>query len=361
MGALWLAWLVMDELKFDDRQRFTACIFMAAFPGLIWMSQDARYYALITFAGVATIYLALRHHWTFGIVFGLLYFIHPTAPAYGLAAFVIAWLRKMGRRNMFAAVCATIFTHSAMIILIRYVKSFPFTAGYCCSGGKQAWFLDTFTFQYSAYSIVQAFFVNTLPPMLMIAALAWIGYTLARILLRPMAIPALMVIIPLSAVIVVSVFYQNVFYYRPLMGLMIPLSLWIGYARERIVTYVGLALLLIGVARYDPAARGAYVDLSAARIRAEWQAGDRITYTDGLSAAPFDYYLSDLPSCVLSLDYLPTASSLTVCATEAAGREWLITSSSWYETPHRRTDAILFDELWPWQVTPIQIYIVEKQ
>ncbi len=356
MASLWLAWLIMDELKFENSQRVIACIFLAAFPGLIWMSQDARYYAMITLAGTATIYLALRHHWTFGLVFGLLYFIHPTAPAYGLAAFLVALITGIERRSFLIATGAALLTHLTMTGLISLIPTVPFTEGMCCQGHTQGWWLGPMTMPFSAFSLVQAFFVNTLSAWWMMAALLWLGVMILYAILSPRQIPALMVSIPFSAIVIVSLTYQNVFFYRPLMPLALPLSLWIGYMRDRLMfAPFMLVLLIVGLIGYDPADRGAYADLAAARIREAWQPGDRIMYEDGLTAAPFDYYLHDLPACMLSEELLPQGYPLALCTSKATGREWLIISTS------TRDDAILFDHLWPWQVTPIEVYLVKTK
>lgn len=346
--SLWLAWLIMNELRFNQQQRITACIFMAAFPGLIWIGQDARYYAAITALSMLTIYLALRGHWTFGVSFGLMASVHPTAPAYGIAAFAIAWLVGMEVKKIMTAALIGIG------LMIAHHEIYTWIALQANMSGSQFWLapLDLTT---SIYSFIQAFFVNTLPPSFMIAAIIWLICVIIYAYLHPTDVTALITITPLTAIITVSLFYQNVFFYRTLMPLAMPLSLWFGSAwgHNRIAHGIGLLLVLIGLANYNPAARGYYIEHASTRIRDAWRDGDLIIYEDGLTALPFDYYLHDHNACVQSTDLLPAGYPLAVCDYAEEGRQWIITSTT------QQAEGILFERLWPWQVTPIEVHLVD--
>ena len=103
--AIWLAGRIMIQLQFDRTQRVAGLLTLACLPGLLWIAEDARYYSGVALIYMASIYFALSGRWL-GLfaVSGLAIYIHPTAPAYIVPAWLLI-LRSAPRRVLFGFFC----------------------------------------------------------------------------------------------------------------------------------------------------------------------------------------------------------------------------------------------------------------
>jgi hypothetical protein len=344
LGTCVLAWMLMEKLEFSDNAKRTAAAGIIFLPGLLWVSQDARCYSAFALAYLGAVWCALSGRWLgLGALAGLLFYIHPTAAAFGMSALVLALVARMPFRQVAAAAGIAILSWIPRLIILSRLPS------------MSAYWLTENSLFHMLYQTVQGFFVNTISGYVFLAAIAliyllvlvsaWYGWHDKRVMLLFIA-----ALTPIALMLLESALWKPSYIYRTMQAAVIPFCLLTGLViaprLSKPLTWVMPALcgcvLLIGFANYNPATRGGYTEQTAGRIRAAWQSGDVIVYEDVLTAGPYDYYLHDLPHCTQS----PSDGWFEHCQVLPA-RYWLIS------TTEQRPDLIPFAIDDKWQM-PIQ-------
>jgi hypothetical protein len=298
--ALYLVWRITQVLQFTYRQQLFACILAAFLPGLLWLAQDARSYSLLSVFFMAALYFAIESKFLgMAACLGLTIYCHNTGPVFavavvGIALYLYPW---KARRILFTAGAACLaWIPAALHILFNSIGT---------TGPLQPW-QATITLRWLVKSATTALWVNRVP---------WFQLAGAAVLLASLALLVnrswknrqrntllLTVFGPLAIMLVISL-WNNVVLYRTLMPLLYVLALWLGYelgmrsanAYRLTLAGVWMALLATGLIMWRPQERGGGLDLAAAGIRAQWQAGDVLVYATRTVQLPFNYYLSDLP------------------------------------------------------------------
>lgn len=337
---LWLIWELIQWMNFNPTQQIITAVLIAFLPGLIWMAQDCRSYALLTCFYLAAIYYAFESNWL-GVIAccGLMEYCHNTAPAYILSILAILFYLypwKIRKIILTGILIGIIYIPQALILFrIYHLNS-----------------LNTITLQpipplswpYFAFEFIMSFWVGTLKNaagwwLFLILMVLSLGLFFFKSPARPRTIWFLGFIIPLAIITGISI-WNNVLIYRTIMPLIIPFLFWLGWelgqkgwAPGFMRTYLAILwiyVLLIGVINWHPANRGGGLDQVAASIRSQWQAGDVMIYTSETSALPFDYYLNDKPHVIIdasSNPFLnPPGLKLLVSNADSsqARREWII-------------------------------------
>lgn len=368
LAALYFAWLIMERLNYTQPQRAAACLALACLPGLIWMAQDARYYAAIGLLYMVAVWAALnnRYGWLFAAAAVSLY-IHPTAPAYTVFAPLL--LTKPDWKKLLIGGSLTALLWSPRLYQVLFLaKSYgefwssPLT-------------LDAFAYEYS-----QSISVNTLGPWLYLVflfALLLIGISLPAARKSPETRAALLIATaPLLILIVTSLTLKNVITYRTLQPAALGLCLLAGWVLVRLNAPSVMALILLAamLVNYDPSAKDGGLQQITSHIRGAWQADDTLVYVTG-SAAPFTLYLSDLPACQLEWDNLdvnlnpPEVRHIPRCQLQdLPGRAWLVYPHSPLLSPSlvtflkfinsAGTSIHLSSEAW--QMAPLEVYLLEQ-
>jgi len=167
-------------------------------------------------------------------------------------------------------------------------------------------------------SIHKAVFVGTVPQaagllvlgFYLLMALAVMGLTisdwLAFIKAGQHKIPddivvtnGLLVIIPTTLLLVISLISEPIFFYRPLMPLLYPLIIWIGSAtalkeykpHKLIAPALLAAVIILANINWSPGIKGSDLDKYTDLINQEPETS--ILYATGTAALPFDLYLSN--------------------------------------------------------------------
>ena len=123
--GLWIAWKIMRLLNFNHGQMLVSCTALVVLPGLIWLGQDARYYAALSACYMGAIWFAMNRKplGLFATV-GILGNIHPTGIILGVSAIIISLFYMPFKRVLVSALgllCAIPF----FISFVIYIQSNP--------------------------------------------------------------------------------------------------------------------------------------------------------------------------------------------------------------------------------------------
>lgn len=338
--SLWLAWMIMVEFQFDLQQMTMSALIMACLPGLIWMAQDARFYAAITALYMASVLCALRGRmgWLTACII-LSFLIHPTGPAYTVPALGIALLARSTSWRRVAI--AGGISGAAWLVYMLFITTMDTSAPFWWIGSSLT--LTKFIYEYG-----QAVTVNVMGDVGILIAfgVSWLIFMaglLRGVFKRRVEIPITWMIWagPLAILIIVSLVYRNVITYRTLqpavMGLALVAGRLLGAYR---CWWVPVGILLVALLiNWDPSTRSGDLQAVADHIRAEWQDGDCIDYAWQFSR-PLSVLLDDLPECGTTVD----------------GRRWIVDNGR-LDCPWTLVDTSSN----AWQIDPLKIYLLEAK
>jgi len=337
VGALYVFWMIMDELEFSGNQRLFASVLGGLLPGHFLIAQDARVYALLTLLYMVSILFAIRGKlWGLTAVSGLMLYAHTVAAVFAASAYLLAWY--MNRDKLKEVVLSGL---AALAAWLPWLPSLLNASG-------EFW-LSSLTSDYFLLSSMQAVWAQSLPDNLLLlsffillfyslvgavitlsvllpelfrvgaenfhqgrAAVKLFGAEKIAALLSPPDPPALrpedkpivplgiVTIVPLGLMILESLVWHNIIFYRPLSIFLLPFTLWLGAAAApleikwyKLVLPACLSLLVLaGLIGWNPAQKGGGLDLVAQRIEKELSPGDMVFYATGTAALPFEYHIS---------------------------------------------------------------------
>lgn len=372
LAAVYVSWLIMARLGFNRWQKTIASIFMVALPGLIWQSQDARFYAALGMLFVLAIWFAISAKWIgLAACAGLMAFIHPVGAAYGIAALIIAWISGMDIRRLIWSACIIIPSW-----IVRYAVMFT-------TGDRGEFWLIKSDPAYIAVQSIQAMFVNSFSPWLFVSIVILLVMLLVAGLFnlsdRTVLVIMTATIVPVIIMLLEGLVFKPVYFYRPAGPLCLTFCMLAGWIlanklswRSLLPSAAALIILFSSLAMYNPAVRGGHIDMTAGTIRAHWQPGDLIVYVSPMTAFPYSYYLPEYNSCLLDFaGGQRLKRDFDLCPPSVLyshhGRIWLIWNSDFYlpsetatilnsavddDSPMVSTDA--------WQFATINIYMIEK-
>jgi hypothetical protein len=335
MLSLWLAWEIMRALNFSSTQATISALIMACLPGLLWMAQDARYYAPLAALYMGSVLSALRGKigWLTACVI-LSFCVHPIGPAYTVPALGIALLAKsISWRKVIAAGILSAVLWSVWFMMF---KSHDVTDYYTTFWTGQLT-LTKFVYEYG-----QSLTVNvTGKPGIMIAFLTGCMFFVAGMERSFTSrdddlLTWYILATPLIILIVASLTYCNVITYRTLQPAAMGLALVAGRvvaAQRWLWVLVGILLVSL-LLNWDPSTRGGDLAAIAERIRYEWRADDCIEYSE--FGKPLELLLEDLPECKGTVN----------------GRRWIVGGSVNGELVDRTANA--------WQIAPVNVYLLEE-
>lgn len=300
------------ELEVSDGMRGMILISAGIMPGLIWMAQDARPYALLSLLFLSATLFMMKRRWLGAAAcMGLMVFTHAAAPFLILGVLAIGiylWGALSDTPGHFAWTSLLIlFCNAAWPYSLMHAGEFwlgPFSLSSLISswsGALLAWSIPPI-FSYTTMIMIG---------MIVVVAISRTIRGMSKYKVGAHAIFGMMSMIPLGGMLAFSITFHNIIFYRPLIPLVIPLLAWLLLACSWRVDDLmgitsGLLLLVIvpfiGATNFDPSLRGGHIDAGAQYISAHWQAGDQIYYSDGAIALPFDHYLHLFPHQLLAFD-----------------------------------------------------------
>jgi hypothetical protein len=334
MVSLWLAWRVMVELKFDERQMTISALMMACLPGLTWMSQDARYYASLAALYMGAMLAALRGEWKWlaGMA-AASFLIHPTGPAYTVPAVGIGLLsHKLTWKQS-----AYVLLISGAVIAVHWITK-PINA--------DAFWTNDLTFAWFVYSLGQSITVDVLGHAGTIV-FAVIAALLLAVCIYFGGLTWVIWSAPVAVIVVVSLAYANVITYRTLQPAAMGFALALGFVLGRVrFGWIPAAVMLAALLLYwDPSTRGGDLAAIAERIRYEWKAGDCIEYSE--FGKPLRLLLEELPEC----------ASTTLSANDKAdGRRWTVDGGQGIVDG----GLLVVSSDIAWQIAPVSVYLYDK-
>lgn len=369
MLATGFAIKIVRQMGYTQAQERAALLTLACLPGLIWMADDARFYAGIALCYMGSAWAALtgRRAWlTLAAVSA--FYVHPTGPAYVLPAFLL--LPNWKKAILPAGITAALYLprlYQILTVANSYGEfwTVPLT-------------LTGFMYEYG-----QSLSVNTIGPFLYIlfpfAALIFLLACLRSLHSTPDRIITYLAAAPLLIIVLASLTYQNVVIYRTLqpaamglvlLGARVLLPEKPPYAL-RILQALALGLIIAMLVNYNPAIKGGNIKQIAAQIRAHYQPGDLVLYANE-HAGPLNLYIPSLEHCQLQQPGPNARPAFRVCAEaeiQAAQRIWLV----WSHTTSFNTDKQLtwLEQITAgqeplivstdaWQIAPLEIYLIEE-
>ncbi len=354
--ALWFAWKIMDHFSFTRYQRIISCLLLCVLPGLVWISHDARCYSAYAALYMAAIYFGLKDKPQIMIVSLIgLCLIHPTGVIYAISAIMLS-----------------LFTIRIKYIVIAYISLLAvipgalFAVNFYSQSSNPFWLqkIDLIN------SLGLAAFSNTVPAIIgglvMLIIILWSAFNKDSLIL------SLSVLVPIIGLLMASIIYMPVLFYRTITPLLIPICLLIGYGphisndkRRLIPAALFSFVLLVSLANWDPSTHGGHVDDLADLIDYSWQDGDQIVYATGTLALPFDYYM-DHKGCILDWSNGNLTHSyldLPPCTDELSNgkRTWVI----WTDDPILNQPAppggqLIGISTGSWQISTIYVYLFDN-
>lgn len=384
--ALLLGWQLIYLYILDSKARLVALAGLCLMPFQFWTAQDGRMYALMGALYLGGALFAYRGRWLgLAACAGLLMYCHNTGVFYALSLFGFAWL---GRRSFKEPTWLWI----GLAGLIAGISFLPWLPHELASTGGTFW-LGPLTPDLFLLAMERIFFADTLPLAFVAMAVIVIGASLAMAFLANLwaaiewrdlewlELPAI-AIGPLVLMLVLSLGWKNVIFYRPLASLATPLTVWFVFALRRIPTfkwtfaYGWVVLLALSLVGWQPQSKAGEIRQLARTINENWQAGDVIYHATATSLLPFQeysqhpsYLLDELQPDGLLRRSLQDVFGLRRLALEALPhqRAWLIWARDPQDTPAANArmlaytqGAILIGRVHAWQFSMIEVYLQEQ-
>jgi hypothetical protein len=379
LGCLWMVWKLMQSFKLTIVQQIAVSALVAFLPGPIWMSQDARIYSILSLLFLGAIWCAMEgKHLGLVALCGLLPYAHNIGPVYAATVFVIALaIYPWKIRTLLRLAAWTSVAWIPALAHLLQVAQTPFWTGPLTLGS-------------GLWSWLTALWAGTLGNGLgLILALALLAVTIPlgfpKIKSPFRKISGIAWTLPIAALLLASVVWQNIFTYRVLMPLAYPFALWLGwelglsvpterFRRPALAAFWGL-MLVVGLVGWHPSARGADLDRSAAAIRSAWRSGDVLYYATDTVRLPFEYYIGDLdgylgdivtdPFLVLPGSEHTAAPFSTLIGPIGYQRVWLVIPDEPLFNPTARVQLnLLIGDRQPvlhlhyLQAAPINVYLI---
>jgi hypothetical protein len=332
MLSLWLAWEIMQALNFSSTQATISALIMACLPGLLWMAQDARYYAPLAALYMGSVLSVLRGKigWLTACVI-LSFCVHPIGPAYTVPALGIALIAKtISWRKVIAAGILSAVLWSVWFMVFK-----------SHDGNFTSFWTGQMTLTKLVYEYGQSLTVNvTGKPGILIAFLTGCMFFVAGMerlfKSRDDLLTWYILAMPLMILIVASLAYYNVITYRTLQPAAMGLALVAGrvVAAQRWLWVLAGILLVSLLLNWNPSTRGGDLAALAEHIRYEWRAGDCIEYSE--FGRPLELLLEDLPECGKIVD----------------GRRWMVGGNL-------VIGKLVDRSMNAWQIAPVNVYLLE--
>lgn len=320
---------VCNALYIPSKITVAASVLMALLPMQLWYAQEARMYSMLEFLVLAALWTGLTRKWIwfFLSVLAMLY-----TQNYGIFYLaVIALILVILDRKSFSSIAL-----ASMCAVLLYVPWVFVIAEQMANIKGRYWITDS-SVGAVLNSIFKQFWVSAMfqpvtVPAIVITFIALIIGVYAAI--RDASIRYYVVIImafaPLALAWLVSVAWQPLLLFRPLIGtspflyilVAWPVARWTRPERLYAACFA-MPLILFGVGGYYigiPDMKGEGVKspllVTMSYIRAHWQAGDVIYYTDDGPMVNLMPYIADLPqfrmpNCAERVGYAPVLGSLS--------------------------------------------------
>lgn len=300
IASVYMAWLIMRRLGFTKTQISIAMIGMATLPGILWMAQDARYYAPMAFLFLLALWGGFTKHTTTLLAAAiLLILVHPTGAAWAISAYMVAVMDGVKIRS--------ILWHAPILVVVGIYKLYSLLGA---QGINDFWLTNTSPV-YITIQTLLAFYADTLDGWAAILGLSVITAILCIKIQQLkddhcLGLLYLAVSMPIVIMLIVGAIYQPVLFYRTIQPGLPMFCILSGYVIRPtrrwyswILPVATAVTIVLSIVNWDPSSRGGNIDQAAEFIERNWHVGDAIYYGTGTVAMPFKYYLPDYPDYLL--------------------------------------------------------------
>jgi len=321
--GLAVIWEMMDDWEVTENQRLWISA-LTLLPGFYWLAQDARIYAMMGLLYMIGFWLLMggQYKWA-AVIMGMMIWGHLVGFILVISLIAVNLIRDwmlqgiLDIRQIFKSTARKTIGSGLAAIGIGIPAMLPIIMNPVVEEYK----LNPITMGQILDSIHAAIFVEILPAgwpniaagilMLLYIALAslitltaWYHWSLILkdrqgkwIIEDDIVITnSLLVVVPLSLMILVSLVAKPIVFYRPLQILLLPFILWIGsatamqeYKPQKLILPIALAaVIILAQITWSPRAKGSNLDHYADLIN---QDPGPIMYVTGSVALPFDLYV----------------------------------------------------------------------
>lgn len=365
-----LAWIVfaqlLEELNIPTNVKAIALILMTILPMQIWYAQEARMYALLELEVLLALLFALRSNWI-GLFITSVEMLYTQNYAVIYLACIGLWITQgeiVFRRHM--GFFSSVGPHIASAILVAFLAYLPWAnviAAQMTTISGRYWIQGN-SIGDALHVIYKMFFTNAMPSFALISAMIvtfmavcigawslWRSHHPERIVIFIMAFG------PLALAWIASLLWQPILLFRPLIGTAPFLYIVAAWSIDGLFTHekkswreAALAaafvvpVLVAGLGGYyrnifamkNDGAVSPLAD-AFAYVKAHWQDGDVIYYTDDGPMINILPYAGDLPqymieACGERFNYGPVLGSLSPATRSAIG----IQIAELSDIPHTR-------------------------
>ncbi len=327
LGLLVIADRLLWHFKVNSARRFLTLSILAISPYQIWMAQDGRVYALMSFLYLIGFWFIIKRKWLGAFVCcGLLLYSNSVAPFYVITLMLIGFvLHSQDRRNLILTATAT-----GLVYVPWFLASFATKlSGEYFSGYN----IPTPTFTRLLDQFVQIFLIRSVSNQLLAAYLTGVtilsfyallcGSVLSfgidlirkktdlRSLNNSIAISlALLSGLPILLITFIALIYGNghPIQYRSFSPLAIPILLMISTTfrpNQRVFTGFLLFFLAINVSyhtAWSAQQKGGYLKETIESLSISNHPNTVIFHATATSLLPFKYYLNDADHYLLNAD-----------------------------------------------------------
>ena len=342
--ALYTLYRLCHVIKLPARVETLALIFMAIMPFQIWYAQEGRMYALLEFLVLYALYAGLTRRWVW---FTLAAIAMTYTQNYGILYMVtIAIVLFIEDRAVFSRVAL-----AGLLTILAYLPWYTVMQSQMSTIEGRYWIMDdgpgavlnAIYKQFWASAMLEP---GVFPSyVLTFAALSMGVIAITRVKHPAAGLVIAMAFMPVLLSWVISVFWQPILLFRPLIGISPFLYILAAFAfeppaeaspdsamRQRLVfTIFAAPLFMFGIAGYYQniqamKGEGAVSSMleAFAYVRANWQEGDVLYYTDDgpmINIMPYavDMPQYKLPACDERVGYAPVLGSLSDTTRAALG------------------------------------------
>jgi hypothetical protein len=368
---------VCKSLYIPSRVQTVAAAMMAILPMQIWYAQEGRMYAMLEFFVLATLWTGLTRKWTWFYIASLAMLYTQNYGVFYLAVIgiVLAVIDYQSSDNISMAATAAVLLYMPWVIVIARQMSEIEGRYWIMDIGPGA-VLGSIYKQFWASSMLAPGVVGSYVVTFVVLIIGLYRIIRGRTWISAWWPVIVMAFGPLALAWFVSVMWQPLLLFRPLIGISPFLYLIVAWPvhylydvpamifRRKPAFYIACfiaPLLILGIGGYyqNVAAmkgEGAVSPLldTLAYVRAHWQAGDVIYYTDDGPMINLMPYAADLPqyrmpACDEKTGYAPVLGSLSDATREAIGSriaelDDVIITRAWVFAPRSPLHPTCYEE-----------------
>jgi len=392
LGILWVGEQILAFYKVQRSLRLMTLILLALLPYQIWMAQDARVYALMSYLYLQGFLFILQKNFL-GLLAcsGLLLYSNSAAPFYVMTLFIIAFLGYPHEwKKIFYTGFIAILCFSPWIFIWGKALEGGFFSGINVPevNGERLFFQLSYVFwidNLSLFNLILSIggFTFLIVILLSFTLLGLIqkAYHFKLLLFAP----ALLCIFPILTIFFAGMVYHSghLIVYRSLSGVSAATILFLAcllneYRKPSKVIYgILIALSVLYLLSWSPNQKGGYLKEKLENLKPEILSGDIFYHSTATTLLPFKFYLKGHSHYLLDEKFPPgfmippfqEAFNLQKAPLEKldAHRVWIIYSNDSQLSPqiHERMKAYIHstkyvEKIEYPQAAPIEIYLWER-